>query len=77
MIPIMALGLDIRSEVMTNNMDNYWIDEIESYKRQLHTCPDDKHNLWKWREVLKIRRIMNAETKCKARINGGTDNARL
>lgn len=35
---------------MTNNMDNYWIDEIESYKYQLNTGPDDKHNLWKWRE---------------------------
>ena len=45
---------------MTNNMDNYWINEIESYKYQLHTGPDDKHDLWKWREVLKIGRIMNA-----------------
>ena len=64
----MALGLDIRGEVMTNNMDNYWIDEIESSKRQLHTGPDDTHDLWKWREVLKIGRIMNAETKCKVRM---------
>ena len=53
---------------MTNNMDNYWINEIESYKYQLHTGPDDKHDLWKWREVLKIGRIMNAESKCEARI---------
>ena len=53
---------------MTNNMDNYWINEIESYKYQLHTGPDDKYDLWKWREVLKIGRIMNAESKCKVRI---------
>ena len=64
----MVLGLGVRGEVMTNNMDNYWIDEIESYKRQLRTGPDDKHDLWKWKEVLKIGRIMNAESKCKARI---------
>ena len=56
---------------MTNNMNNYWIDEIESYKRQLHTGPDDTHDLWKWREVLKIGRIMNAEAKCKKRMNEG------
>lgn len=24
---------------MTNNMDNYWSNEIKSYKRQLHTRP--------------------------------------
>ena len=53
---------------MTKNMNNYWINEIKSYKRQLHTGPDNKHDLWKWREVLKIGRIMNAETKCKVRM---------
>ena len=53
---------------MTNNMDNYWIDEIKSYNYQLHTGPDNKHNLWKWREVLKIGKIINAETKCKVRM---------
>lgn len=53
---------------MTDNMDNYWINEIESYNYQLNTGPDDKHNLWKWREVLKIGRIMNAEIKCKVRL---------
>ena len=58
----------LRGGVMTNNMDNYWINEIKSYKYQLNTGPDDKHNLWKWREVLKIGRIMNAETKCKVRM---------
>ena len=68
MISIMALGLDIRSRIMTNNINNYWIDEIKSYKYQLNTGPDDKHNLWKWREVLKIGRIMNAEAKCKKRM---------
>ena len=73
----MVSGLDIRGEVMTNNMDNYWIDEIESSKRQLHTGPDDTHDLWKWREVLKIGRIMNAEIKCKTRIDGGTNYACL
>ena len=73
----MVLELDVRGEVMTNNMDNYWINEIKSYKRQLHTGPDNKHDLWKWREVLKIGRIMNAETKCKARIDGGTNYACL
>ena len=73
----MVSGLDIKGEVMTNNMDNYWIDEIESSKRQLHTGPDDMHDLWKWREVLKIGRIMNAEIKCKARIDGGINYACL
>ena len=67
----MVLELDVRGEVMTNNMDNYWINEIKSYKYQLHTGSDDTHDLWKWREVLKIGRIMNAETKCKKRIDGG------
>ena len=67
----MVLELDVRGEVMTNNMDNYWINEIKSYKRQLHTGPDDTHDLWKWREVLKIGRIMNAEAKCKKRMNEG------
>lgn len=50
---------------MTNNMDNYWSNEIKSYKRQLHTGPDDMHDRWKWREFLKLGRIMNAEIKCK------------
>ena len=45
MIPIMALGLDVRGEVMADNMNNYWINEIKSYKYQLNTGPDDKHNL--------------------------------
>lgn len=53
---------------MTNNMDNYWSNEIKSYKRQLHTEPDDTHDRWKWRESLKLGQIMNAETKCKVRI---------
>ena len=65
---MIVLGLDVRGEVMTKNMNNYWINEIKSYKRQLHTGPDNKHDLWKWREVLKIGRIMNAETKCKVRM---------
>lgn len=64
----MVLELDVRGEVMTNNMDNYWINEIKSYKYQLHTGPDDMHDRWKWRECLKLGRIMNAETKCKIRI---------
>ena len=64
----MVLELDVRGEVMTNNMDNYWINEIKSYKYQLNTGPDDKHNLWKWREFLKIGRIMNTEIKCKVRM---------
>ena len=55
---------------MANNMGNYWINEIESYKYQLDTGPDDKHNWWKWREVLKIGKIMNAEAKCKKRMDG-------
>lgn len=62
---------------MTNDMNNYWLDEIKSYNYQLNTGPDDKHNLWKWKEVLKIGRIMNAEDKCKKRMDGGTDNACL
>ena len=69
----MVLELDVRGEVMTNNMDNYWINEIKSYKRQLHTGPDNKHDLWKWREVLKIGRIMNAETKCKVRMESANN----
>ena len=67
----MALGLAVRSEVMTNNMDNYWINEIKSYKRQLHTGPDDTQDIKKWREVIKIGRNMNAEAKCKKRMNEG------
>ena len=70
----MVLELDVRGEVMTNNMDNYWINEIESYKRQLHTGPDDTHDLWKWREVLKIGRIMNAEAKCKKRMESANND---
>ena len=53
---------------MADNMNNYWINEIKSYNYQLHTGPDNKHDLWKWREVLKIGKIMNAEIKCKVRM---------
>ena len=37
---------------------------------QWDTGPDDKHDWWKWREFLKIARIMNAEIKCKVRMEG-------
>ena len=53
---------------MADNMDDYWSNEIKSYKRQLHTGPDYTHDLWKWREVVKLARIMRAETKCKMRM---------
>ena len=55
---------------MADNRDDYWSNEIKSYKRQLHTGPDDTHDLWKWREFVKLARIMNAEIKCKARMGG-------
>ncbi len=53
---------------MTNNINNYWVNEINSYRCQLHTGPDKKHNSYKWREVIKIARIMNAEINCKKRM---------
>lgn len=50
---------------MANNVENYWSNEIKSYKRQLDTGPDDKHEQWKWRELVKLGKILNAEIKCK------------
>ena len=35
---------------MADNMDDYWSNEIKSYDVQWDTGPDDKHDLWKWRE---------------------------
>ena len=54
---------------MADNRDDYWSNKIKSYKRQLHTGPDDTHDWWKWREFLKLGRIMNAEIKCKVRMS--------
>ena len=59
--------------MIADNRDDYWINEIKSYDGQWDTGPDDKHDWWKWREFLKIARIMNAETKCKVRM-WGADN---
>ena len=55
---------------MASNRDDYWINEIKSYDGQWDTVPDDKHDLWKWREFIKIGRIINAEIKCKVRMEG-------
>ena len=55
---------------MASNRDDYWINEIKPYDGHLDTGPDDKHDWWKWREFLKIARIMNAEIKCKVRMEG-------
>lgn len=55
---------------MANNMDDYWSNEIKSYDGQWDTGPDDKHDLWKWREFIKMGRIINAEIKCKVRMGG-------
>lgn len=55
---------------MAENMDNYWSNENKSYNCQWDTGPDYKHNLWKWREFLKMLRIMDAENKCKVRMEG-------
>lgn len=60
---------------MADNMDDYWSNEIKSYDCQWQTGPDDKHDLWKWRELLKMGRIMNAESKCKVRLED--DNGRI
>lgn len=50
---------------MNGRMDDYWSNEIKSYATQRDNGPDDNHELLKWREFLKIGRIMNAEIKCK------------
>lgn len=55
---------------MADNMDNYWSNEIKSYDCQWYIGPDDKHKLWKWREFVKMSRILNAEIKCKVRMEG-------
>ena len=55
---------------MASNRDDYWSNEIKSYDCQWDTGPDDKHDWWKWREFLKIATIMNAEIKCKVRMEG-------
>lgn len=55
---------------MADNMDDYWSNEIKAYGDQWDTGPDDKHDLWKWRELIKMARIMNAEIKCKERMEG-------
>lgn len=62
---------------MASNRDDYWRNEFKSYDDQWDTGPDDKHDWWKWREFLKIVRIMDAEIECKVRMDGGTDNACL
>ena len=43
---------------MADNMDDYWSNEIKSYDGQWYIGPDDKHDLWKWREFLKMARII-------------------
>lgn len=58
---------------MTDNMGDYWSNEIKSYDCQWDTGPDDKHDLWKWREFLKMARIMDAEIKCKVRMEAMKD----
>lgn len=55
---------------MAGNMDDYWSNEIKSYDGQWHTGLDDKHDLWKWREFVKMAKIINAEIKCKVRMEG-------
>lgn len=53
---------------MASNRDDYLRNEIKSYDDQWNTGPDDKHDWWKWREFLKIVRIMDAEIECKVRM---------
>lgn len=50
-------------------VENYWTNEIKSYDAQWYTGPDDEHNRWKWREFLKLGRIMLAETEYKRMTN--------
>nr|DAR58253.1 MAG TPA: hypothetical protein [Caudoviricetes sp.] len=56
---------------MASNMEDYWGNEIRSYDGKLDTGPDNTHDWWKWREFLKLGRIMNAEIKCKVRMSHG------
>ena len=49
-------------------MENYWTTEIRSYENQWLNGPDAAHDHWKWREFLKLNRIMDAEIKCKVRL---------
>ena len=58
---------------MASNRDDDVSNEIKPYDGQWDTGTDDKHDWWKWREFLKIARIMNAEIKCKVRM-WGADN---
>lgn len=58
---------------MADTVDDYWSNEIKSYDIQWDTGPDDKHDLWKWREFLKTARIMDAEIKCKVRTEAMKD----
>lgn len=45
--------------------------EWKSYKRHSEWMIDDEHDRWKWREFLKMVRIILTETKCKERMKDG------
>lgn len=53
---------------MANNVEDYWSNEIKSYDGRWNTGPDDRHEQWKWREFVKLGKILNAEFKCEMRM---------
>jgi len=52
--------------------ETYWIMEIRTFINQFCLGPDKKHDDWKWREFLKMHKIMRAEqvvpTECLIRL---------
>lgn len=52
--------------------ETYWVMNIRAFAGQFHLGPDRKHDDWKWREFLKLNKIMKAEqlipTECLIRL---------
>lgn len=53
---------------MADNINDYWSNEVNSYDGRWDNGPDDNHDLWKWREFVKMARIIDTEIKCKVRM---------
>lgn len=51
-------------------MKSYWTNEVNAFKMQMHSGPDNKHDWWKWREFVKMARILDAEIKCIVELGG-------
>lgn len=53
-----------------DKMKTYWTNGVNAFEMQMHSGPDDKHDWWKWREFLKMSKILDAEIKSIIRLGG-------